>query len=196
MHYTLFDTPVIRTLFAWISIVLLRVSGWKLVGRFPDQPKYVLIAAPHTSNWDFPLTLGMCFAARAKIYWMGKASLFRGPMGPIMRWLGGIPVQRGQRNSLVEQMVEVYRRSERLVVAIPPEGTRNRVTEWKTGFYYIAVGAEVPILMAYMDYPSKTAGFGPLFQPTGDIERDRREIRAFYQDKTGRHPGGKTGKAG
>ncbi|WP_234412931.1 1-acyl-sn-glycerol-3-phosphate acyltransferase [Microvirgula aerodenitrificans] len=108
----------------------------------------------------------------------------------------GIPVQRGQRNSLVEQMVEVYRRSERLVVAIPPEGTRNRVTEWKTGFYYIAVGAEVPILMAYMDYPSKTAGFGPLFQPTGDIERDMREIRAFYQDKTGRHPGGKTGKAG
>lgn len=188
MHYTIFDTPVLRTLLCWISRLALRLAGWRIRGDFADIPRYVLIGAPHTSNWDFPLTLAVCFSRRAKLYWMGKHTLFAGPAGPIMRWLGGIPVKRSQNNSLVQQMVEVYGRSERLVVAIPPEGTRKHVTEWKTGFYYIAHGAGVPVLLAYMDYARKECGFGPLFTTTGDIEADMPRIRAFYQDKTGKYP--------
>lgn len=189
MHHTIFDTPVIRTLFAWIAIVLLRAAGWRLEGEFPRDAKYVLIGAPHTSNWDFPVTLGLCFAARSKIYWIGKSSLFRGPMGPIMRWLGGVPVDRSRSNSLVEQVVDVYRRSDRLVIAIAPEGTRRQVDEWKTGFYHIAVGAGVPIALAYLDYRRKVGGFGPMFQPTGDIDTDLPRIRAFYAGITGKRHG-------
>ena len=188
MHYTIFDTPILRDLMRALSVFLLRLRGWRIAGQFPDIPKYVLIAAPHTSNWDFPLTLGVCFALRAKLYWMGKHTLFWGPMGPLMRWLGGIPVRRSRSNSLVQQMVEVYQRSAKLVVAIPPEGTRQRVKEWKTGFYHIACGAQVPVVLAYMDYARKECGFGPVFYPTGDIEADMLKIRAFYQDKTGKYP--------
>ena len=188
MHFTIFDTPVIRPLFRCLSIVMLKLSGWKLRGEFPKLDKYVLIGAPHTSNWDFPLTLAVCFAARAKIYWMGKHTLFAGPIGPVMRWLGGIPVKRHQNNSLVQQMVEVYRRSDRLVVAIPPEGTRKAVSEWKPGFYHIACGAEVPVALAHLDYSRTEAGFGPIFPPSGDIDADMPRIRAFYRDKVGKRP--------
>jgi 1-acyl-sn-glycerol-3-phosphate acyltransferase len=188
MHYTIFDTPLLRSLMRTLSILLLRLRGWRIEGNFPDLPKYVLIAAPHTSNWDFPLTLGVCFALRAKLYWMGKHTLFWGPLGPVMRWLGGIPVMRSRNNSLVQQMVTVYQQSEQLVVAIPPEGTRQRVKEWKTGFYHIACGAQVPIVLAYMDYARKVCGFGPVFYPTGDIAADMPRIQAFYCDKVGKHP--------
>ena len=188
MQFTIFDTPVLRTLLRWFSIIMLKMRGWRIEGNFPDLPKYVLIGAPHTSNWDFPLTLGVCFALNAKLYWMGKHTLFAGPMGPIMRWLGGIPVKRGQSNSLVEQMVAVYQRSDRLVVAIPPEGTRKHVKEWKTGFYHIAHGAGVPLVPAYLDYPSRVCGFGPAFVTTGNIEQDMPLIRDFYKDKVGKYP--------
>ena len=188
MHHTIFDTPIIRDLFAWISIVMLKLTGWRLEGKFPDLPKYVMIAAPHTSNWDFPVTLGICFAARAKIYWMGKDSLFKGPMGPIMRWLGGIPVDRSKSNDLVGQMVEVFNRSDRLVVTIPPEGTRQKVRYWKTGFYHIANGANVPIVLAFLDFRRKVGGFGPVFKPTGNVEADMAEIQAFYKNISGKNP--------
>jgi len=167
---------------------LLRWRGWQISGHFPDLPKFVLIGAPHTSNWDFPLTLGICFALRAKIYWMGKDSLFRGPLGPVMRWLGGIPVTRSRSTSLVQQMVEVYQRHDELVVAIAPEGTRGHVTEWKTGFYHIAYGAGVPVVLGFLDYRRKTGGIGPVFYPSGDLERDLAEIRAFYDGIVGRYP--------
>ncbi|BBF85873.1 acyltransferase family protein [Aquitalea magnusonii] len=188
MHHTIFDTPILRDLMRALSIFLLRLRGWRIDGNFPDLPKYVLIAAPHTSNWDFPLTLGVCFALQAKLYWMGKHTLFWGPMAPVMRWLGGIPVLRSRSNSLVQQMVAVYQRSDKLVVAIPPEGTRQRVKEWKTGFYHIACGAQVPVVLAYMDYARKVCGFGPVFYPCGDITVDMPKIQAFYQDKVGKYP--------
>lgn len=188
MHYTIFDTPIIRSVFAWISIICLRLSGWRLEGKFPDLPKYVMIAAPHTSNWDFPVTLGICFAARAKIYWMGKASLFKGPLGPIMRWLGGVPVDRSKSNNLVQQMVDVFNSSERLVLTIPPEGTRSKVKQWKSGFYHIAVGAKVPIVLAFLDFRRKVGGFGPVFEPTGNVDQDMRDIQAFYKDIVGKNP--------
>lgn len=188
MQTTIFDTPVIRSGMAWLSAALLRVRGWKIEGQFPDLPKYVMIAAPHTTNWDFPIALGTCFALRNKIYWMGKHSLFKGPMGPLMRWLGGISVNRSRSNSLVQQVIDAYREADRLVVVIPPEGTRKKVTEWKTGFYHIAVGAGVPVVLAYVDFPNKRVGVGPTFYPSGDLDADMREIRAFYQGFRGKHP--------
>lgn len=188
MHYTIFDTPVLRTLLRWFSLIMLRLLGWRLVGDFPRDKKYVLIGAPHTSNWDFPFTLMFCFAGGAKLYWMGKHTLFSGPAGPLMRWLGGISVDRRQKNSLVEQMIEVYQRSDRLVVAVPPEGTRSRVSEWKTGFYHIACGAGVPIALGYLDFARKQGGVMGLFQPTGDIARDMPQIRERYRDVRGKCP--------
>lgn len=192
MHHTIFDTPIIRTLFAWLAIVMLKLTGWKLKGKMPNLPKYVLIAAPHTSNWDFPVTMGIFFAARANVYWMGKDTLFKGPMGPIMRWLGGIAVDRRKANNLVQQIVDVYNANERLVITIPPEGTRKKVAYWKTGFYHIAVGAGIPIVLGYLDFARKEGGFGPVFYPTGDVEKDMLSIQAFYRGVTGKNPAGQS----
>lgn len=189
MHYTIFDTPVVRPLFAFLSVLLLRLSGWRIEGRPPTAPKYVLIGAPHTSNWDFPFTLAICFALRLKIYWMGKDSLFRSPLGPVMRWLGGIPVTRDAASGLVQQTIAAFERSDALVVAIPPEGTRSKVSQWKTGFYHIARGAGVPVALAFLDFGRKVGGFGPVLLPSGDLERDMADIRAFYRNIRGKNPG-------
>ena len=188
MHHTIFDTPVVNVLIYWISRGLLRLAGWRLVGAAPTAPKYVLIAAPHTSNWDFPVTLMICFALRLRVYWMGKASLFPPLIGAVMRWLGGIPVDRSRAGNLVQGTVDAFNKTERLTVIVPPEGTRSKVTHWKTGFYYIAQGAGVPIALGYLDFRKKEGGIGRLFQPTGDIAADMVEIQAFYAGITGKNP--------
>ncbi|MCG8996213.1 lysophospholipid acyltransferase family protein [Laribacter hongkongensis] len=185
MQYTVFDTPILRPLLALVARVGLRLSGWRVEGQFPADSRYVLIGAPHTSNWDFPLALGVCFACNVKIYWMGKSSLFRGLAGPVMRWLGGIPVNRDKPGGLVGQMITAFGRQPELVLAIPPEGTRSRVSEWKTGFYYIAQRAGVPVLPVYVDGARKVVGIAPLFYPTGDLEGDLPKIRAIYAGKQG-----------
>ncbi len=185
MQYTVFDTPILRPLLALVARVGLRLSGWRVEGQFPADSRYVLIGAPHTSNWDFPLALGVCFACNVKIYWMGKSSLFRGLAGPVMRWLGGIPVNRDKPGGLVGQMITAFGRQPELVLAIPPEGTRSRVSEWKTGFYYIAQRAGVPVLPVYVDGARKVVGIAPLFYPTGDLEGDLLKIRAIYAGKQG-----------
>lgn len=188
MQRTIFDTPIIRHVMPSLSKMLFKLIGWKVVGDFPQIDKYVLIAAPHTSNWDFPIGLAICFIGRKKVYWMGKHSLFVGPLGPLARWLGGIPVDRRKSNSLVEQMAEVYQQSEQLIVAIPPEGTRKKVEHWKTGFYYIALQAQVPIVFGYIDFKTKTGGCGPVFYPSGDIAQDMLVIRNYYQGMQGKNP--------
>mgnify|MGYP001765581096 FL=1 len=188
MHYTIFHTPVVKTLLTWFSRVYLRVFGWKVEGALPGVRKFVMIAAPHTSNWDFPLTMFLSLAFGAKIYWMGKEGIFRKPFGPLMRWLGGVAVDRSRSNNVVAQMVEVYRGCDDLVVIIPPEGTRGRVSYWKTGFYHIAHGAGVPIVLGYVDYLRKAGGIGPVVWTTGDIEADMQVIRAFYDGVTGKYP--------
>jgi 1-acyl-sn-glycerol-3-phosphate acyltransferase len=186
MHFTIFDTPLINTLMHWLSRLVLRLLGWRVEGRAPDAAKYVLIAAPHTSNWDFPVTLMVCFALRLKVYWMGKSSLFPPLGGGLMRWLGGIPVNRDRAGSLVQGTVEAFQRNQRLTVIISPEGTRGTVTHWKTGFYHIAHGAGVPIALGYLDFGKKLAGIGPLFATTGDIDADMPLIQAFYVGIAGR----------
>lgn len=188
MHTTVFDTPLIRTILYWISVAYLRIFGWRREGALPDIPRYVMIAAPHTTNWDMPITLFMAFAYRAKVYWMGKDTLFRRPFGGLMRWLGGIPIDRSRANNVVQQSVEAFQNTDRLVMVIPPEGTRKSVPYWKTGFYHIAHGAGVPIVLGFLDFKRKTGGIGPVVWPTGDIATDMRDIQTFYARITGKYP--------
>ncbi|MFZ6815692.1 lysophospholipid acyltransferase family protein [Undibacterium sp. Rencai35W] len=188
MHHTIFDTPVINTFMRWVSLLCLRLMGWTVEGNAPAAPKYVLIAAPHTSNWDFPVTLMVCFALRLNVYWMGKASLFPPVVGAVMRWLGGIPVNRERSGNLVQGTVDAFQQNQRLTVIVPPEGTRGKVTHWKTGFYYIAQGAGVPIALGYLDFKRKAGGIGRMFELSGDITADMTEIQAFYEGITGKNP--------
>ena len=180
MQYTIFDTPVVRTFFHYFSRLWLFAAGWKTQGNPPDEPKYVLIAAPHTSNWDFVYTLLIAFTYKIKVFWMGKSSLFAGWRGPVMRWLGGIAVVREKSTNMVERQIAEFEKHDRLILIVPPEGTRGHVTYWKTGFYHIAHGANVPIGMGFIDFGRKTGGFGPAFTPTGDIEKDMAEVKLFY----------------
>jgi 1-acyl-sn-glycerol-3-phosphate acyltransferase len=148
----------------------------------------VLIAAPHTSNWDLPYTLMVAFVLRLNIYWMGKEQLFKPPFGGIMRWLGGIPVNRQSANNLVAAAVESIKAADGpLQLVVPPEGTRSKVRYWKSGFYYIAAGAGVPIVLAFMDYERKISGLGPVFYPTGDLQADMLRIQAFYAPYSGKN---------
>ena len=188
MHYTVFDTPVIKTIFHWISRAYLKIFGWRCEGQLPDFKKYVVIAAPHTSNWDFPITMFLAFAFRAKAYWMGKQTLFKGPFGFIMRWLGGIPIDRSKANNVVDSTIQVFNEHENLVIIVTPEGTRNKVSYWKTGFYHIALGANVPIVLGFVDFSRKTGGIGPVVIPTGNIEADMYAICSFYAGITGKYP--------
>jgi 1-acyl-sn-glycerol-3-phosphate acyltransferase len=191
MHRTIFTTPVVNTLLRGLSLAFLKLTGWRVEGGLPpDCPKCVLIAAPHTSNWDLPYTLMVGFALRLNLYWMGKESIFRPPFGGVMRWLGGISVDREKSTNLVAASVEALRAADgKVQLTVPPEGTRSKTRYWKTGFYHIAQGAQVPIVMAYMDYARKVSGLGPVFHPTGDIERDMETIKAFYAPFKGKNPG-------
>jgi 1-acyl-sn-glycerol-3-phosphate acyltransferase len=182
MHRTIFDTPVVNTVLRGLSIAFLRLAGWKIEGRLPaSATKAVLIAAPHTSNWDLPYTLMVAFVLRLNIYWMGKQSIFQPPFGPLMRWLGGIAVDRSKSTDLVAASAAAIRAADGPVqLVVPPEGTRGKTRHWKTGFYYIALEAKVPIVLAFMDYERKVSGLGPVFTPTGDVERDMAEIKRFY----------------
>ncbi len=188
MQSTVFDARVLNALLQRLSRAILWSRGWRLEGHLPTVPQYVLIAAPHTSNWDFVVMLIMAFAFRAKIFWMGKDSLFRGPFGRLFRWLGGISIDRTQPNGVVSQSIEAFRDNPTLVMAIPPEGTRSKARYWKTGFYHIAAGAGVPIALGFIDYRRRTGGFGPLITPTGGLEADMLKIRAFYAGVTGKNP--------
>lgn len=188
MRYTFFDTPILKTVMRWGCLLALKLTGWKRVGRLPEEDKYVIIAAPHTTNWDMPITLALAFAYGIKIYWVGKDSLFKFPFKTIMRFMGGVPVDRSKSNNMVEATIDVFKAHDKLVIAVPPEGTRQQVRYWKTGFYYIARGAEVPIATGFLDYPSKTGGIGPVIYPSGDLEADMAEIKKFYSGITGKYP--------
>ena len=189
MSRTIFSTPVVDSLLRAGSVLFLRVTGWQVQGALaPEARKSVFIAAPHTSNWDLPYTLMVAFALGLDIRWMGKASLFRWPFGWFMRWLGGIPVDRSRSNDMVAaSALALTEAPGAMQLIVPPEGTRGRTRYWKTGFYYIAAAARVPIVMAYMDYERKVSGLGPIFVPTGDIEADMARIKAFYAPFKGRN---------
>jgi len=189
MHRTIFTTPIVNTALRALSLAVLKLAGWKVEGSLPaEQSKCVLIAAPHTSNWDLPYTLMVAFALRLNIYWMGKSQIFRWPFGGLMRWLGGISVDREQASNLVAASAAALSAADGPVqLVVPPEGTRSKTRYWKTGFYWIAHTAKVPIVMAYMDYPRKLSGLGPVFMPTGDVDADMAAIKAYYSQYKGKN---------
>ena len=171
-----------------LALIILRLIGWRTHVLNPRLTRYVLIGAPHTSNWDFGLMLLLMAAEQLPIRFMGKDSLFRGPLGPLMRSLGGIPVNRRERTNLVDLMAAKFEEYDGLIVGIAPEGTRRKTSHWKSGFYYIALKAHVPIMMAYLDYGNKVIGVGPGFTPSGNIHADFEIIREFYAGIKGKVP--------
>jgi 1-acyl-sn-glycerol-3-phosphate acyltransferase len=171
-----------------IARSVLRLTGWRTRVISPHTSRYVLIGAPHTSNWDFVIMLLLMAAEGIPIRWMGKDSLFRWPMGVFWRSLGAIPVNRRERTNLVDQVAAIFDESDELIIGLSPEGTRNKASSWRTGFYYIALKAKVPVVMAYIDYENKVCGLGPSLRPTGDIQGDFMIIRDFYSGIVGKYP--------
>ena len=186
MQRTLFTTPLVSPLLKLMSQIGLKLAGWSTSGTPPDEESYVLVAGPHESNIDLVLLLAIAFVLDFKLYWMGKDALFKGPLGPIMRWMGGVPVDRSKANNLVDQMVENFEVINGLVLTVTPEGTRSKVERWKTGFYHIAMGANVPVATGFVDYEKKVGGFGPTCYPSGDLDKDLAEIQGFYSTIVGR----------
>jgi 1-acyl-sn-glycerol-3-phosphate acyltransferase len=171
-----------------ISRGILKLIGWRMVGELPSH-RVVLIGAPHTSNWDFPLTLLAFWSLSIPARWIGKHTIFRWPFGGLMRRLGGIPLDRDETHDFVSQTVEWFNREQELSIVISPEGTRSRKEFWHSGFYWIAHGAGVPIVLGFVDYQRRVGGIGELLIPSGDIHADMDRIRAFYAAKTvGKNP--------
>ncbi len=170
---------------AWLAI-----WRWRVVaGAEPVPDRCVMIAAPHTSNWDFPITLAMAVVSGVRINWLGKREMFAGPFAPIMRALGGVPVDRSAPGGLVGSLAAKFAERDQLVLVVPAEGTRSITEYWKSGFYRIAEQAEVPIVCAFVDKSTRTGGFGPVIHPSGDLVADMDIMRAFYADKEGLKPG-------
>ena len=180
MNYTIFKTPIVSDIIPVLSRFILKILGWTGKGKMPDVDKYVLIAAPHRSNWDFLYTLLFAFAIKLDIYWMGKDAIFKKPFEGLIKWLGGIAVDRSKSGGLVESSIEAFDKNKKLALVIPPSGTRKKVVVWKTGFYHIASGANVPIVLGYINYSQKTIGIGPAIMPTGNLIEDMKKIKAFY----------------
>lgn len=177
---SVFTTPVLTPLLRGLAWFLLRISGWTVQPDPRLKPPCVFIGAPHTSNWDFVLLLGAMLVLRLDMRWLGKHTLFRFPFGGLMRWLGGIPVDRSRAHNRVADLVAAFARDPNLFLCIPPEGTRKKVERWKTGFYRIAAGAGVPILMTVIDAERKSMRLLDVYQPSGDIDRDLPQIQAHY----------------
>ena len=188
MKLTIFNTPIISPILRLLSNSLMRLAGWRVEGTLPDLPKYLIIGAPHTSNWDFLLFLGVIFHLKADVRYMGKAELFRSPFGWFFYWCGGIPVDRSKSTGLVDQMVEACNKSEKFILTIAPEGTRHGVKEWKRGFYHIAKGARLPIVTAKVDGKQKTMRVGEIFHLTDDIEADMKTILNAFSGLSGVNP--------
>ena len=169
-----------------VADAILRLVGWRMVGELPDR--CVIIGAPHTSNWDFPLAILAFWSRRVDCRWIGKHTLFRRPFGWLMRGLGGIPLNRGTTRDFVPEVVSWFERDADLQLVIAPEGTRSRTGYWRSGFYWIAHGAGVPIVLGFADYGRRVGGFGPAVMPTGDPDADMARIREFYEGVVGRRP--------
>ncbi|HUH98300.1 MAG TPA: lysophospholipid acyltransferase family protein [Anaerolineales bacterium] len=188
MKMTIFNTPILSPLLHLLAKAGLRLTGWKVEGQFPSLPKFVVIGAPHTSNWDFLMFLAVILQQRADVRFMGKSELFNKPFGWFFYWCGGIPVDRSKAQGLVEQMVQACDKSDCFVLTIAPEGTRNKVREWKRGFYHIAKNSRIPVAMAVVDGMRKVVGLGKIYHPTDDIEADLKAIQEFFTGMVGINP--------
>lgn len=169
---------------------ILRLSGWRMEGEIPNLPKAVVIVVPHTSNWDFLLAIAGLFAVGVRVSWLGKNTIFKGVAGPVMEWLGGLPVDRSASMGVVDQIVNRFNTSDKLLIGISPEGTRSKVDRWKTGFYNIALKAAVPIAPISFDWSTRVMRFGDSLMPTGDMDSDIARLRNFFEGAVGKRPGG------
>lgn len=172
----------------WLGRTVMRLCGWRVLGHHPGVKKCIVACAPHTSNWDFVLTLLSAMSLSMPCVFMIKDNAFWWPLGVLLRWLGGIPINRRAPEGIVEQMIQIINESERIYVIITPSGTRKNVEYWKLGFYRIAFGAGIPILFGIINYKEKWAGVADLFYPTGDLEKDWETITQVYQEKIGVTP--------
>ncbi len=171
------------------KFIFINILGWKLTGNFPsDLKKYIVIAAPHTSWHDFYIAILARNVSGEKINFIGKNSLFKGPFGFFFRWLGGTPVDRTQSNNLVDAIVQIFDSKEKFRLGLSPEGTRKKVEKWKTGFYYIAKGAKVPIVMATLDFENKQVKVSEPYYTTDDKEKDFAHFHSYYKSVKGKHP--------
>ena len=171
----------VAKLFMW-------TTGWHVAGTVPDHPKAVIIAAPHTSNWDFVYLMAAAMVLKLPIYWLGKKELFAPPLGFLMSALRGIPVDRSASTNLVQQVVERMNSTKEMSVVVPPSGTRGKAKHWRSGFYWVAQQAEAQIVCGYLDYAKKEAGLGHRFFPSGDVGADMQLVREFYKPITGKFP--------
>lgn len=174
-----------RKIFVW----LFQLKGWKIEANLPEgYKKCVVIAAPHTSNWDFLYSMAVFFKLKIPVRFLAKKELFVWPLRGILKSVGGIAVQRSKSSNLVDDIIAMFSNEKELMLMIPAEGTRGSVTKWKTGFYHVALGAKVPVLLGFLDYENKIAGFGPLLYMTGDAATDAKKIKDFYRNIKGKHP--------
>ncbi len=167
---------------------ILHLMGWKTRGQVPEHPKYVMIGYPHTSNWDAFIGLVVYWSMGVQLKWLAKKSLFKWPLSWILKWAGAVPIHREKSQNLVQKVKEIFENSSQFVLTLSPEGTRKKTDYWRTGFYYMALEAGVPIALGFLDYKTKTGGFGPVIWPSGDIEKDVATIRDFYRGMYGKFP--------
>jgi 1-acyl-sn-glycerol-3-phosphate acyltransferase len=180
-----YASPIKRS----IGKLVVRLFRYRQVGDAPDVPVCVMVAAPHTSNWDFILMIAMAWSNGLDVVWLGKKEMFAGPASWLFRAMGGIPVDRKSPAGLVDAVVELAGSGRHVAIVIPPEGTRAKRTYWKSGFRRIARAADVPVSLSFLDGPTRTGGFGPLLTMTDDVVADMDQVRAFYADKLGVRPG-------
>jgi 1-acyl-sn-glycerol-3-phosphate acyltransferase len=172
----------------FIFKLIFKISGWKIIGDVPRElKKYIIIVAPHTSNWDFPIGVAVRSIMAFKANFLGKKELFESSMGWLFKKLGGLPVDRSRSTNMVDEVVKVIEKVDYFVVAMAPEGTRKKTKRWKTGFYYIATKAKIPIVMVGFDYPSKSIIWAEPFYPGGDLNKDAQVFDSFFKDKMGKN---------
>jgi 1-acyl-sn-glycerol-3-phosphate acyltransferase len=189
VRYTLFSTPILTPILRVLSKLILKIIRWRVIGALPQEhKKYVLIVAPHTSNWDFILFVLAVSVLRLKPSVLIKSTLFVGPLGWFLRYCGAIPVNRKQASSLVNYIADIYAEREEFVLIITPEGTRSANPNWKLGFHHVATTAEVPILIVYVDSAIRTIGIEGLMEPTNDVDADLVKIKTFFDGKSGLRP--------
>ncbi len=183
------DLPPAGALARWLGRTVLRLGGWTLEGALPaGHPRLVMIAAPHTSNWDYVWMVAVAYAFGVKLHAVGKKSLFWFPLGALLRWLGLIPIDRAGKLGLVEQLAATLTAAPGMLLAIPPSGTRNKTDRWRSGFYWVAHTAKVPIVMGFLDYGRRRTGVGGLLVTTGDVHADMNVLRDFYAPMRGKDP--------
>ncbi len=183
------DVPIILS---WLGRLIYWLTGWKTEGYMPNVPRCVITASPHTSNQDGFMMVMASWIFRIRLNWVGKQELFRPPVAALLKAVGGLPIDRDSPRKALVGIIRAFREREHLILVMAPEGTREKTDRWKPGFYYIAKGAGVPVVLSYIDYQRKVVGIGPVVELSGDMEADLQIMQDFYRDKVARYPEKKT----